>query len=299
VVLNIVSRAVMLLFSGMRRARVSLLLVATFLFAATSECMAQDSSSETEPCPRVDIEYQQRSFVSGGKTIGVEQFQPAASGRFPIIVMIHGSGGLLTRRDAAFPKNDNFGEIRLACRGYVAVLVHYFDRSGILSTTDEHYMEAESDKWLETLRAAVDYASLLPKGDTARIGLFGESLGGYLALALAMQDTRIRAVVEYGGGIRQREGEDPKKLPPVMILHGDADKIVPPSEAARLAAILEQNGSAYQTRIFPGFNHYPSRAALAEVQEEAIRFFNEYLRRPVHEHKLSEDASMGIAPRNR
>ena len=104
----------MLLFSGMRRARVSLLLVATFLFAATSECMAQDSSSETEPCPRVDIEYQQRSFVSGGKTIGVEQFQPAASGRFPIIVMIHGSGGLLTRRDAASRPAGLFGRAEVS-----------------------------------------------------------------------------------------------------------------------------------------------------------------------------------------
>jgi len=281
-------RWILLLFDGMLRAHLSLALVATLPFSAPSQCHAQESPPPTEPCPRSNIEYRQRSFVSGGKVIRVEQFQPTASGRYPIIVMIHGSGGLLTRHDTALPLYDNFGEMRLACSGYVALLVHYFDRSGILSTTDESFMLAESAKWLETLRATVDYANLLPKGDPARIGLFGESLGGYLALALAMPDRRIQAVAEYGGGIRLREGDDPRRLPPVMVLHGGADKIVPPSEAERLAAILEENGVAHQTRIYPGFNHYPSRMALAEVEEEAVRFFNQYLRRPVDLHKLEK-----------
>src|SRR5216684_2364813 len=182
------------------------------LLGGTSAAVGQDSNpcSTTDSCRRNKISYKVGAFMSGGKSIRVELFQPKAAGKYPVIILIHGSGGLLTRADAQMPREDNFGEMQIACGGYMAVLVHYFDRSGILSTVDKQYMEQESAAWLETLREAVDYASSLPKADPARIGLLGESLGGYLALSLAMRDKRIRVVSEYGGGVQLRDGGNPE-----------------------------------------------------------------------------------------
>jgi len=216
--------------------------------------------------------------MSGGKSIRVELFQPKAAGKYPVIILIHGSGGLLTRADAQMPREDNFGEMQIACGGYMAVLVHYFDRSGILSTVDKQYMEQESAAWLETLREAVDYASSLPKADPARIGLLGESLGGYLALSLAMRDKRIRVVSEYGGGVQLRDGENPETLPPVLIQHGAADSIVPVSEALRLAKMLTDNGVKHRVRIYEGLNHYPGCKDRTLTEELSIQFFDENLK---------------------
>jgi dienelactone hydrolase len=255
--------------------------LSVLLFGISSVAYGQDTASSppSDPCPRQNLEYRQSSFTSGGKTIHVEQFQPRAAGKFPVIIMIHGAGGLLTRHGAEMPTEDNFGEIRIACRGYVALLVHYFDRSGILSTVDMQYMEQQSPLWLETLRQAVDYAASLPKANPVRIGVLGESLGSYLALSLAMRDRRIKAVSEYAGGIQLRDGDNPRALPPVFIQHSGKDSIVPVSEALRLEKVLAENAVPHGIKIYEGLNHYPSNKARAEMEESSIQFFDENLKR--------------------
>lgn len=229
-------------------------------------------------CSGQQIEYKSGSFTSGGRTIRVDQFQPREEGHYPLIVMIHGSGGLFTRTGTEMPSKENFGEMQIACAGYVSLLVHYFDRTGILSTGDAKFMEQESQGWLETLSQALDYASSLPRVDRRHIGLLGESLGGYLALSLAMKDRRIKAVSEYGGGIRLREGDNPQRLPPTLIQHGGADSIVPISEARRLASLLSKNNVAYQIHIYEGLEHYLDKRARAEALARSIQFFNYYLK---------------------
>lgn len=239
---------------------------------------ATDSAGERR-CSLQEIEYKTGSFASSGRTIRVEQFQPKKQGHFPVIVMIHGLGGLLTHAGSEMPARENFGEMQIACAGYVSLLVHYFDRTGILSTNNIDVVERESPGWLEALSQALDYASSLPKADRRHMGLLGESLGGYLALSLAMKDRRIRAISEYGGGIRLRDGDNPGNLPPTLIQHGGADSIVPVSEAQRLALLLSENRVAYQIHIYEGLEHYLDTKARAEALAYSIQFFNQYLKK--------------------
>lgn len=256
---------------------VTLLLSLTTRLSAANQA-AHKSADSDDICSSEQIDYSIGTFISGGKSIRVEQFRPKHGQKHPVIMLIHGSGGLLTRNGTELPHKENFGEIQLACAGYFSLLVHYFDRSGILSTSDVEFMEQQSPIWIETLREAVDYASSLPGADASRIGLFGESLGAYLALALAMHDNRIKAISEYGGGIRLRNGDDPSRLPPVFIQHGGADSIVPVEEALRLAAILSKRGIIHRLHIYKGLDHYLNSHARAEVQELSIQFFGEYLK---------------------
>lgn len=257
-----------------------LLSLAILLLGASTTFYAQDAklTSVSDPCPRQKVEYRQSFFSSGGKTIHIEQFQPRAAGKYPMILMIHGGGGLLSHHGTEMPDEDNFGEIRLACSGYVAVIVHYFDRSGILSTVDRDFIIQQAPLWLETLRQALDYVSSLPKANAARIGVLGESLGGYLALSLAMHDRRIKAVSEYAGGIQLQDGDNPHVLPPVLIQHAGNDSIVPVAEAFQLQKVLAANGVPYKIRIYQGLNHYPSSKARVEMEEFSIHFFDENLK---------------------
>ena len=237
------------------------------------------AGQERYSCPGRSLEYRLGSFEHNGKVIRVELFQPRIEGRFPVIVLIHGSGGLLTRHGKKMPRDENFGEIQVACAGYIALLVHYFDVSGIQSTLDPQYMEEHAKLWLDTLRQAVDYACSLPKADPAHIGLWGESLGGYLALSLALHDRRIRAVSEYAGGIRLHDDDDPGNLPPVLILHGKDDRIVPVSEALRLQKVLADHHVPYTINLYQGLNHYPASTARTEIEQTVIQFFNVRLKR--------------------
>lgn len=235
-------------------------------------------SSRVASCQDEDLTYTQGSFISGEKPIHVEQYRPKEEVKYPAIIMVHGSGGVLTRDSTEMPTEDNFGEKSLACGGYFVLLVHYFDRSGIFSALDKKYIEQESGVWIDTLRDAVSYVSSLPEVDATRIALFGESLGGYLALALAMEDRRIKAVSEYAGGIRLRLGDDPQTLPPTLIQHSDADIVIPVDEALSLAKLLSDHKVKYRLTIYHGWSHYPSRESLKQVDISSLRFFDECLK---------------------
>src|SRR5690242_9917995 len=102
--------------------RASLLAILAFCTAAyVQTSAAQTTVTQAEgavpahTCSREDIEYHPRSFTSGGKAIRVDHFQPKLPGRYPVIIMIHGSGGLLTHTGTEMPGKENFGEMQIAC----------------------------------------------------------------------------------------------------------------------------------------------------------------------------------------
>lgn len=55
------------------------------------------------------------------------------------------------------------------------------------------------DSFHHAISAVLDWATNLPDVDTAGFGLFGNSLGGYLALDAALRDPRVEAVISNGG----------------------------------------------------------------------------------------------------
>ena len=103
---------------------------------------------------------------------------PAAAGAHPAIVVLGGSGGGDRLRMVA---------ARFAARGYVAASVAYFGLTGLPASLDEIRVE--------TVGAAIDALAKRPDVDPARIGVFGDSKGGELALLAASTYPRVHAVV--------------------------------------------------------------------------------------------------------
>jgi carboxymethylenebutenolidase len=87
--------------------------------------------------------------------------------------------------------------------------------------------------------------------DATRVSILGFSLGGFLAVSLGDQ---ADAIVEYYAGISQLAAP-PAKLAPTLILHGEADEIVPVREARRLAALLEERHIPHRMHLHPGADH--------------------------------------------
>ncbi len=165
----------------------------------------------------------------------------------------------------------------LASHGYAAFLVHYFDRTG-----EEQLGEIDhSDLWRSTIHDGIGFAAEDLKVDPKRIGAVGFSLSSALVLHEAAEDTRLKAISEYYRGL----GDDfPKKvtrMPPVLILQGDADQGVPVSEAYKLQSFLQQLHEPCEMNIYPGVGHvFDGNGDTAEGKDawqRTLAFFDRYL----------------------
>ena len=176
------------------------------------------------------------SFRSGGKPIVIERFDPAASEeRAPsTVLLLHGSDGPGPYRDLAR---------RLAACSRV-FLPHYLDRTGE-RTAGRASIRRHTDTWIETVRDAVAWISERSGTDVPRLAVVGVSFGGGLALAAGLRDQRIRAVVTWSGWVPPAV-LGARTLPPVLILHGTADRVVPFADARGLDRLLRTRGVLVQ-----------------------------------------------------
>jgi carboxymethylenebutenolidase len=199
----------------------------------------------------VAIEEVDETFPSHGKRVAVERFSPKEPGRYPVVVLLHGVGGIGPPGTGS-PLREQAR--RLARQGFVALIPHYFDRTGA-KLNNARRNARYYDVWMETVSDAVTYAGRLPQVDRRRVGLLGFSLGGSVALSNAMVDPRVSAVVEYFGSL---VGEPPLQLPtmpPTLILHGDADRTIPLREAEKLSALFKEWQVRFEIKIYPGAGH--------------------------------------------
>jgi carboxymethylenebutenolidase len=211
-------------------------------------------------------------YESQGKTITVERFEPKAPGKYPAVLVLHGSGGMAIG-GAWFRESAR----ALARRGYVAHVVHYFDLTGII-LADLTTMKASFPGWMMAVADGVTNVAKQPNVDPNRLGLLGYSLGGYLSLSLAMFDPRVSAVVEYFGGLPEPLVKDVKSLPPTLILHGDADKVVPVAEARALEKLLQEKKVPYELQIYPGQGHGFFGETGRDASNRALAFFDKHVK---------------------
>jgi carboxymethylenebutenolidase len=202
------------------------------------------------------------TFRSDMKDIRLDVFQatPTNAAPAPAIIFLHGSGGSIGLWLGRFAQH-------LTAAGVSLFAPHYFDstdtvRADPASLTDGIHVP----QWLTTLNDTVRYIAGRPDVDPARIALIGVSLGGFLSLAFAAtcsassdpaEQHRIRAVVELAGGlVEPYTTQATAAFPPTLILHGEADAIVPISHAYELDRRLTELGVPHQMLTFPGEDHW-------------------------------------------
>lgn len=233
--------------------------------------------------------------------------------RHPAIVWVHGDGitqnfdGWHTRRDyAVYYSVHQY----LVQRGYVVLAVDYRGSIGYGRAWRQGHYRDLGGRDYEDIAAGVPYLKGLGYVDPQRVGIWGLSYGGFMALqALTVTPELFRCAIDVAGvqdwrywshdpdgpWIRARMGrpEDEPELytrlspihavdkivRPLLVMHGTADVNVPFIESLRLIDAALKAGKDIDAVVYPGEFHYFQRAhVLRDAWRRVERFFDVHLR---------------------
>lgn len=187
----------------------------------------------------------------------VTSWAPAGPGPHPVVLLLHGAGGPGFFHDKKIMRP--YPET-LATRGYAVFMPHYFERG------------RDIDAAVGAARTTLDRVAR-----PGPVGAVGFSRGGFVACALASVEPRIGALIEVYGGMPEPYASRAARMPPTLILHGDADNDVPVAEAHALDRLLSRLGAPHETIIYPGQEHGFVGDALDDSVKRTAAFFDAHL----------------------
>ena len=255
------------------------------------------------------VEYRDVVFarIDGYRPLLLDLTVPAdAPGPVPLLIWIHGGAwraGSPRVGDSWLGVADPVGAALAA--GYALATVQY------RFSGEAHYPAQRDD-----VRAAVAaLRRLAPEAglDPARFGAWGESAGGHLAAVLGLDrreaepDSEVQAVVAWYApsdlttqghspgspeslllGPEAAQQEEARRLagplahvsaaaPPTLLMHGDADRLVPCDQSRRFADALTAAGATAEFVVVPGAGHCFVGADLREPVRLSLDFFDRHL----------------------
>jgi len=203
--------------------------------------------------------------------------KPKGDGPFPAIVMFHGApGGRGMEQLLGWSRGIHGGPVweRFLQEGYVVIVADYrggdWDAMNIPST-------GASATAIDDGVAVVEYVRKLPYVDTARVHLYGVSLGGNLVLYLASKLPTLRAVVAGAPapiwflGMKRPQGNSANRFSdltpdlavsqaniqpitaPILILVGTEDGLLPLDTT--LHDLLSKAGKPVRMEVYEGGYH--------------------------------------------
>jgi len=207
---------------------------------------------------------------SGGDSLSVSRYAAAGPEKRPAVIALHGARGIELKARAYERYAD-----ALTARGIDTYFLRYMtaaDMAALTSTshqTREAYERTRYDGWADTVAAAV--TDVLGRPDSSgRIGLLGFSLGSYVAAEAAARDTRVAALAVLYGGMPRAMATKVKHLPPLIALHGEADRNVPIEEGRQLVALGKLVGAETEFVPYPGKAHGFDFSETDPMTEDAI-----------------------------
>jgi dienelactone hydrolase len=232
------------------------------------------------------------STVSGAMPIDV--YSPASSGKRPAVLIFHGTLELKPPYGADIV---SFAEA-LNKKGVAAAIPFYF-KSTKTTAGDEalNSIFTNLPAWKRVCGGALAFMAADARFDATRLGLLGFSLGGHIALNLAMQrpaGTNIKAVVDFfAPTLEPPLHGNWSALPPVLIHHGTADPLSIDNSKHVVRKLAEvgravtpltfgkpPQGVANEDQFieYPGEKHGFTAAALSASRDATIQFLDRHLK---------------------
>jgi carboxymethylenebutenolidase len=208
--------------------------------------------------------------------VRVRYFPAPGQQQRPSVLLFHGAGGI--DHDAVGFAAYTTG---LNARGIDAYVVFYYsDADTKLMTSPDHAVRSNTfvaryRNWVQESREIISFVLSRPT-TTGRLGLMGFSNGATLSTGIATNEPRVNALVDFYGSFPP---DRIRRLPPTLILHGAADKVIPVSDAQKLETLVRSLGAPVQITIYPnephGFDMGPKGT---DARQRAFQFLQTYLR---------------------
>jgi dienelactone hydrolase len=190
--------------------------------------------------------------------------KPSGVGPFPAVIVLHGSHG--------FGREYVQLAQALSRGGLLTVAACWFSGrvGGIGSITPIDWPglpsrpEPGSDAALPAIDALVEAVSALPGARPDRIGVFGHSRGGGMALSYVMSPRKVRSAVLHSTGYPGGEWSERASAvsTPILILHGTADSpadggspVTAVQNARDFEAALRRLKKPVETQYYEGGSH--------------------------------------------
>lgn len=220
-------------------------------------------------------------FPTKDASIKVHRYATRGLGKRPAVLLLHGSKGL----KANFEAYDRYAR-DLAASGIDTLLFSYFQpeelkvineaRDG--SARHRQYIES-IDRWVSLVRSIADSAREHER-NSGHVGLLGFSLGGFVAVAAASKPLFSVLTVFYAG-LPTFYNHAINFLPPLLDIHGDADRAVSLSQGERLVTLAKRLGGVAELALFRneghGFDLDIGNRDAASARQRAIAFTSQWL----------------------
>lgn len=204
-------------------------------------------------------------------------------GQRPAVLILHGGRGVELK-----PHTYERHADAVSSGGLDAYLLRYFtdadhaalDQRATTAEGRDAYRTRRFDGWAKRVSSAVTAILARPES-SGQVGLLGFSLGSYVAAATAALDDRIGALAAMYGGMPDAMVSQVRHLPPLIELHGEADRIVPLAKGTALVALARSVGAPAEQVTYPGrehgFDFSDTDPMTADAIGRIVRFFRAYL----------------------
>lgn len=256
------------------------------------------------------------AYLAPNRTEKADLYLPVnspAGARRPAVVIIHGGGW--TGGDKGAGREINIGT-NLALNGYVGLSINYVlastNKSAVKATWPQNLHDCMTAvRWLRKNAERLQV-------DPERIGVIGGSAGGHLAAMLAVTgekdgldpkgpygefSCRVKCAVNlYGPAdlsdrahlnmLGKARADAPelyraaspvtyvdKSDPPILIMHGTADKTVDIAQSKLFATKLKEAGARHELVIVEGAPHtFHLQPKQADLRPKVLGFFDQHLK---------------------
>ena len=194
------------------------------------------------------------TFDANGQTFVGETFTPDTELPAPAVLVFHDWSGC---NDMAKGYAETITEL-----GYVGIAVDVYGGGWVGDSTEEKAgkmmpLVEQRDQLLNITTAALKHAKELAEVDANNVAAIGFCFGGLCALDLARSGAEFKAAISFHGALHASPAVPTAASikPSVLVLHGDADKMVPFEHVSELREELNKVDVDWQLNIYSGAQH--------------------------------------------
>lgn len=220
-----------------------------FIFTSCNNSSDKKTAETTMPqLKEENVNYKIDSLNMDGYIV----YDSAITGKRPAVLVVHEWWGLneYAKRRAR----------ELAGLGYIAMAIDMYgngqradnpELAGKLAAP--FYQNPAMTK--AHFEAALNKLKTYSEVDTANIGAIGYCFGGGVLLNIARLGEPLKGIVSFHGTLVGTPANKDLLTAKVLVLHGDDDKFVPPTEVAAFKKQMDSIGAAYTFKSYPGATH--------------------------------------------